>query len=51
MRELKYDLERNAEFDEVRKLQQDISNKSISEFSKSIDEEVGIDDRIHIDDK
>ncbi|MFP6681738.1 MAG: Sec-independent protein translocase protein TatB [Gammaproteobacteria bacterium] len=51
LRELKYDLEREVELEEVGRLKNDFSKKSISDMAKSLDESMDIEDTVHIDDK
>ena len=45
MRELKYDLEREAEFEEIDKLKNDFSKKSIQDLTKTFDEPIELDDK------
>ncbi len=45
MRELKYDLEREAEFEEIDKLKNDFSKKSIPDLTKTFDEPIELDDK------
>lgn len=45
MRELKYDLEREAEFEEIDRLKNDFSKKSIQDLTKTFDEPIEIDDK------
>ena len=51
LRELKYDLEREVEFEEIDRLKNDFSKKSISDIAKIIEEPIDIEDKVHIDDK
>ena len=44
MRELKYDLEREAEFEEINRIRNDFSKKSLDDFTKAIDEPIDIED-------
>ncbi len=44
MRELKYELERDAEFEEVNRLREEFSKKHLDEISKTLDEPIDIDD-------
>ena len=44
MRELKYDLEREAEFEEVNRLRQDFSKKSLSDITTTLDQPIDIED-------
>lgn len=45
MRELKYDLDREAEFEEIDKLKNDFSKKSIQDLTKTFDEPIELDDK------
>ncbi len=54
MRELKYELERDAEFEEVDRLRKEFSKKHLDDITKTLDEPIDIDDenpRIDTDDK
>ncbi|MDA0821896.1 MAG: Sec-independent protein translocase protein TatB [Proteobacteria bacterium] len=51
MRELKYDLERSAEFEEIGRLKKDFSNKSSDDITGSISKSIDIDDQIKLDEK
>lgn len=57
MRELKYDLEREAEFEELKDLKNlkdlkaDFSKKSLADFAKTLDEPIDIEDEVRADDK
>ncbi len=51
LRELKYDLEREVEFEEIDRLKKDFSKKSISDMAKSLDESIDIENKVHMDDK
>ena len=51
LRELKYDLEREVELEEIDRLKNDFSKKSISDMAKSLDESMDIEDTVHMDDK
>lgn len=44
MRELKYELERDAEFEEVKRLREEFSKKHLDEIGKTLDEPIDIDD-------
>jgi len=43
MRELKYDLEREAEFEEVKRLRDDFSKNSLDDIAKTIDRPIDLD--------
>jgi sec-independent protein translocase protein TatB len=43
MRELKYDLEREAEFEEVKRLREDFSKKSLNDIAKTLERPIDID--------
>lgn len=43
MRELKYDLEREVELEEVDRLKDDFSNKALGEISTKLDESIDIE--------
>ena len=51
MRELKYDLEREAEFEEIDRLKDDFSKKSLDDFAKSLDESIDIEDEVKAENK
>ncbi|MFT4580723.1 MAG: sec-independent protein translocase protein TatB [Gammaproteobacteria bacterium] len=53
MRELKYDLERSAEFEEIGRLKKDFSDnsKSLNDIKGSISKSINIDDQIKLDEK
>ena len=51
MRELKYDLEREAEFEEIDRLKNEFAKKSLKDLTKTFDEPIDIDDGAHLDDK
>jgi sec-independent protein translocase protein TatB len=54
MRELKYELERDAEFEEVNRLREEFSKKHLDDIKKTLDEPIDVDDetpRIDADDK
>jgi len=51
LRELKYDLEREVELEEVGRLKNDFSKKSFSDMAKSLDEPIDIENTVHRDDK
>ncbi|MFT4561386.1 MAG: sec-independent protein translocase protein TatB [Gammaproteobacteria bacterium] len=53
MRELKYDLERSAEFEEVGRLKKDFSDnsKSLDDLKSSISKSIDIDEQIKLDEK
>lgn len=44
LRELKYDLEREAEFEEVNRLRNEFSKSHIEEITKTLDEPIDVDD-------
>jgi sec-independent protein translocase protein TatB len=44
MRELKYELERNAEFEEVNRLRNEFSKKQFDDIAKTLDEPIDIDE-------
>lgn len=43
MRELKYDLEREAEFEEVKRLREEFSKKSLNDIAKTLERPIDID--------
>ena len=43
MRELKYDLEREAEFEEIGRLKDDFSEESLGEITTTLDESIDIE--------
>ena len=45
MRELKYELERDAEFEEVKRLREEFSKKHLEELEKTLDEPIDVDDK------
>jgi sec-independent protein translocase protein TatB len=45
MRELKYELERDAEFEEVKRLREEFSKKHLDELEKTLDEPIDVDDK------
>lgn len=45
MRELKYDLEREAEFEEIDQLKKDFSKESIQNLTKTFEEPIELDDK------
>ena len=51
MRELKYDLEREAEFEEIDRLKDDFSKKSLDDFAKTLDEPIDIEDEVKTENK
>lgn len=51
MRELKYDLEREAEFEEIDRLKNDLSKKSIKDMAKTFNEPIRMDDEVSADNK
>lgn len=44
MRELKYELERDAEFEEVNRLRNEFSKKQLDDIAKTLDEPIDIDE-------
>ncbi len=44
MRELKYDLEREVEFEEIDRLRDDFSKKSLGEITTTLDESIELED-------
>lgn len=44
MRELKYDLEREAEFADIDRLKDDFPQKSLGDFAKSLEEPIDIEE-------
>jgi sec-independent protein translocase protein TatB len=51
MRELKYDLEREAEFEEIDRLKNDLSKKSLNDMAKTFNEPIRMDDEVSADNK
>ena len=51
MRELKYDLERETEFEEINRLKNDFSKKSLGDITKTLDEPIDVMDEVHTEDK
>jgi sec-independent protein translocase protein TatB len=51
MRELKYDLEREAEFSEIENFKSDFSKKSLDDFAKTLEEPIDIENEIRVEDK
>jgi len=53
MRELKYELEREAEFEDVKRLREDFSKKSLDDFTKTIERPIDleIDDTVDTKEK
>ena len=51
MRELKYDLERETEFEEINRLKNDFSKKSLGDIAKTLDEPIDIMEEVHVDEK
>lgn len=43
MRELKYDLEREAEFEEVQKLRKDLSTNSLDDIAQSLNDPINLE--------
>jgi len=51
MRELKYELEREAEFEDVKRLREDFSKKSLDDFAKAIERPIDLDVEDTVDTK
>jgi sec-independent protein translocase protein TatB len=51
LRELKYDLEREAEFSEMDRLKDDFSKKSLDDFAKTLEQSIDVEEGVRADNK
>lgn len=51
MRELKYDLEREVEIEEIDRLKNDFSKKTLNDITETLNEPIDVENQVHTKDK